>query len=150
MSSATWAKFTVLAMFLIVPILGHGQEILGRWQLIKQSTCVDDELDSASATEEELVADMKTMAGPAPQVLQFKENNTAVESTKIINRRKNYNSNALLYKYTGTDLHFLDKKSRTIIESYTVEKISADSLIITNAARVCETLIFVKIAPLKE
>jgi hypothetical protein len=51
----------------------------------------------------------------------------------------------LLYKYTGDALYILDKRSQTIIETFTIEQLSADSLIISNSARACETKVFVKI-----
>jgi hypothetical protein len=88
---------------------------------------------------------MKSLNDATPQVIEFKDNNSAEESTKIINRRKSYNSHALMYKYAGTTVHFLDKKSRTIIDSFTIEQLSADSLIISNSEQACETRIFVKI-----
>lgn len=138
-------KHLIIFLILALPTVSFSQDIIGKWQLVKQSTCMDDELGPSSDVEDELLDDMKGMAGSTPQVLQFKEKGTASETTKIINRRKSYNSNALLYKFTGSALHILDKKSQTIIESFTVEKLTADSLIITNASRVCETRVFVKI-----
>jgi hypothetical protein len=120
------------------------QSIIGKWQLIKQSNCVEDELADDADTQE-LVADMKGMSGATPQVLTLKEKNAGEENTKIITKRKSYNSKSFLYKYDGEFLYFLDKKSRTIIESFTVEKLSADSLIISNSSRACETRIFVRI-----
>jgi hypothetical protein len=121
------------------------QDIVGKWQLVKETTCVEDEVGPSTEEEEELVEEMKSYAGSTNQVIEFKDNNTATESTKIINRRKTYNSNALMYKFTGTDLHILDKKSKLIIDSFTVEQLSGDSLIITNSSRACETRVFVKI-----
>jgi hypothetical protein len=141
---------TLLLLFLLLPVISNGQGIVGKWQLVKQSNCIEDELDASSAEEEELIAEMKSMSSAAPEVIQFRENRTAEESTKIINKRKSYNSKALLYKFTGSALHILDKKSQTIIESFTVESLSADSLIITNAARACETRVFVKISKPRE
>ena len=121
------------------------QSIVGRWQLVKESSCVEDELSPDDAEHEELVNDMKSMSGASPQVLEFKENNSGSESTKIISRKKSYNSKGFLYRFDGEGLYFLDKKSKTIIEGFTVERFEADSLIITNSTRVCETKIFVRI-----
>ena len=137
---------TIVCIFILIPLsmVCRAQSIVGRWQLVKESTCVEDEL-STDAESEELVNDMKSMSGASPQVLEFKDNNTGTESTKIISRKKTYNSKGFLYRYDGDGLYFLDKKSRTIIEGFTVEKIEGDSLIITNSTRVCETKIFVRI-----
>ena len=123
----------------------RAQSIIGEWQLVKQSTCIEDEISMDGPDEEELVTDMKGLTKGTPQVIKFKENNTAEESTKIISRRKSYNSKSFLYKFDGSSLYVLDKKSRTIIEGFTVEKFEADSLIISNASRACDTKIFVKI-----
>ena len=124
----------------------HAQSIIGKWQLVKQTSCLDENLDSNEETGiEEVVDDMKSMSGATPQVIQFKEKNVAEESTRIVSKSKSYNSKSLLYKFNGDALHFLDKKSRTILESFTVEKFEADSLIISNASRACETRIFVRI-----
>lgn len=138
-------KILSMLMLLLVCSVGYAQEIIGKWQLVKESTCTEDELDANSADEEEIVREMKTMSGATPQTIEFKENNSAVESTKIIDRRKSYNSNAMAYKFTGEALHILDKKSRMIIDSFIVEQLSADSLIISNSERACETRVFVKI-----
>lgn len=118
------------------------QSIVGKWQLMRQTSCVEEEL---SDDEAGLVSEMKSRSSADIQVLQFKENNSAEESTKIISNKRSYNSKALLYKFTGDALYILDKRSKTIIEAFTVEKLSADSLIISNSARACETRVFVKI-----
>lgn len=126
-------------------VVCQAQSIVGRWQLVKESSCVEDELSPDDVETEELVDDMKSRSGATPQVIEFKDNNSGHESTKIISRKKSYNSKGFLYRFDGDGLYFLDKKSRTIIEGFTVEKLESDSLIITNSARVCETKIFVRI-----
>ena len=137
--------------FIVVMVLsaglsiGHSQSLVGKWQLIKQSNCVESELGEEEASVKEMVEDMKGLSGSEPQVIEFKDNNTGEESTKIISRKKSYNSKSFLYRYNETTLYFLDKKSKTIIEGFTVEKMDGDSLIISNTTRVCETKIFVKI-----
>ena len=125
-------------------LVGQAQSIVGRWQLVKQSTCVEDELGEVDEDTQALVDDMKASAGATPQVLELRDNNTGQESTKIISKKKSYSSK-FLYRYNENGLYFLDKKSQTIIEGYTVEKLEGDSLIISNSSRVCETKIFVRI-----
>jgi hypothetical protein len=135
-----------VVMILVGASLCQAQSIVGRWQLVKQSNCVETELDEEEdAGVKEMIGDMKGLSGAEPQVLEFKENNTAQESTKIINKKKSYNSKSFLYRYSDGSLYILDKKSRTIIEGFTVERLEADSLIISNAARACDTKIFVRI-----
>ena len=126
--------------------VGQSQSLIGRWQLVKQTTCLDYEASLNDSTGvEEVLNDMKSMSGPTANVIQFKENNSVEESTKMISKKKSYNSKSFLYKYNGTELYFLDKKSHTIIEGFSVEKFASDSLIISNTSRACETKVFIRI-----
>ena len=136
------AIFSVLLILLGSPQAG---DIIGKWQLVKESYCAEDELAPADEAERELIEEMQSMSSAAPRVINFRENRTAQESTRIINRRKAYNSNTLLYKITPTTLYFLDKRSQTIIETFSIEKLTADSLILTNSERACDTRVFIKI-----
>ncbi|HPM29110.1 MAG TPA: hypothetical protein PLJ60_02140 [Chryseolinea sp.] len=139
-------KTTILMIAICLLAMGaSAQSIIGKWQLVKQSNCVEDKLGEDDADTQDLVDDMKGMSGATPQVLTLKDKNAGEENTKIITKKKDYNSKSFLYKYDGEFLYFLDKKSRTIIEGFTVEKLSADSLIISNTSRACETRIFVRI-----
>lgn len=127
-------------------LVSNAQSIVGRWQLIKQSNCVENELEEEEDPGvKEMVEDMKGLSGSEPQIIEFKDNNTGSESTKIINRKKSYNSKSFLYRFDEQTLYILDKKSRTIVEGFTVEKMDGDSLIISNATRVCETKVFVRL-----
>lgn len=136
-------SFITFLIMTLAATVCKAQTIVGTWQMIKHTSCVEDGIDDTGS--EEMVKDMKSMSGATPQVLVLKENNNAEESTRIVSRRKSYNSKSFLYKYNGDAIYFLDKKSRTIIEGYTVEKFSADSLIISSAERACDTKIFVRI-----
>ena len=135
----------LFSAFSLLVMGANAQSIIGSWQLVRQSSCVEDELGTGDADTEELITDMKGMSGTTPQVLILKEKNEGEENTKIITKKKSYNSKSFLYKFDGEFLYFLDKKSRTIIESFTVEKLATDSLIISNTSRACETRIFVRI-----
>lgn len=127
-------------------VVCEAQSIVGRWQLSKQSNCVESELEEGEdATVKEMAEDMEGLSGAEPQIIEFKDNNTGSESTKIINKNKSYNSKSFLYRYSEGSLYILDKRSRTIIDGFTVEKLTNDSLIISNVSRVCETKIFVRV-----
>jgi hypothetical protein len=139
-------KTPILIFFLLSVTALKAQTLVGQWQLMKESTCAEDDIDMSDTDAAELVGQMKSMSsGGTPQIIQFKENLTAEESTKIISKKKSYNSKSFMYKFNGTSLYLLDKKSHTIIEGFTVEKLDADSLIISNASRACETKFFVRI-----
>ena len=137
-------KLILLLVLTGYTLLSQAQSIVGRWQLVKQSNCVEDEMGADDDTQA-LVDDMASMSGAAPQILEFRDNNTGQESTKIISKKKSYNSKSFMYRYNENGLYFLDKKSKTIIEGFTVERLEGDSLIISNASRVCETKIFVRL-----
>ncbi len=137
--------FVLVLVFCTTVSVCQAQSIVGRWQLVKQSNCVESELGEEEAGVKEMVDDMKGLSGAEPQVLEFKDNNTGSESTKIINKKKDYNSRSFLYRYNKETLYILDKKSRTIIDGFTIEKIDGDSLIISNVDRVCETKIFMRV-----
>jgi hypothetical protein len=138
-------KLILLLAITVSTLFCHAQSIVGRWQLVKQSSCVDDEVGAADEDTQVLIDDMKSMSGASPQVLELRANNTGQESTKIISKKKSYNSKSFMYRYNESGLYFLDKKSKTIIEGYSVERLEGDSLIISNSSRVCETKIFVRI-----
>ena len=90
--------------FIFVMVLGfstviaQAQSIVGRWQLVKQSNCVESELGEEEAGVKEMIEDMKGLSGAEPQILEFKENNTGEESTKIISKKKSYNSKSFMYR----------------------------------------------------
>jgi hypothetical protein len=137
---------TILVTALIcISSVCFSQSIVGTWQMVKHTSCLEDEVEVNSNDATEVLNDMKKMSGATPQILQLKENNTCEESTKIINRNKSYNSKSFMYRYNGEAIYFLDKRSHTIIEGYVVEKMAADSLIISNSSRACDTKIFVRI-----
>jgi hypothetical protein len=123
--------------------IATGQTLIGKWQLTKQTSCIESEIDSTD--EEDLVSDMKSHDSASPQVIHFKDAKSGEESTRVLSRRKDTNSKAFLYKFDGTNLHILDKRSRTISESYIVEKLDGESLILSNASRACDTKVFVRI-----
>lgn len=138
--------FILIAAMTSCIVICEAQSIVGRWQLSKQSNCVESELEEdEDASVKEMAEDMEGLSGAEPQIIEFKDNNTGSESTKIINKKKSYNSKSFLYRYNEGSLYILDKRSRTIIDGFTVEKLTNDSLIISNVSRVCETKIFVRV-----
>ena len=122
------------------------QSIVGEWQLIKQSTCMEENMKPLADSTQRMLNDMKSRGGATASTVTFKDNQAGEESTRIINSRKSGYSKNFLYKFDGEMLMVLDKRSRTITDNYIVEKFSADSLILANASRPCETKIFLKIS----
>lgn len=120
----------------------QAQSIIGNWQLVKQSTCLEENMTADSSTG--LVEEMKNMSPPGTQIVSFKEKQAGEESTRILNKRKGANSKNFLYRFDGEMLMILDKKSRTITDTYMVDKFSADSLVVSNISRPCETKFFLR------
>lgn len=118
--------------------------IVGSWQLVKEGNCLE-ETASNKDVGETLREEMQSRSSPAPQVVNFKENATGEESSRILNTSKTANLKRFYYKFNGEMLLILDKKSQTISDSYLVDKFTADSLIVSNASRPCDTKIFLKI-----
>ena len=136
----------VLAILLVLfPASMNAQNIMGKWQLVKQLNCITDEIETESEDEAELVAEMRSMSGPAANVVEFKKKGMGEESTRILNRKKSASPRNFLYRFNGETLLILDKRSQTLTHTYTVDRISPDSLIVSNANRPCETRIFLKI-----
>jgi len=123
----------------------YAQTIVGSWQLMKQSDCMDDKISVDDEGVQDVLNDMNKMSSPTPQVVQFKDNQSGEESTHILNKKKTTNAKAFLYKIDESSLYILDKKSHTISETYTIEVLKSDSLILSNTARACETKIFVRV-----
>ena len=119
--------------------------IVGDWQLVKKSTCLEESASNDRESLENLRDDMHSRSSVTPQVVSFKANSTGEESTRILNSGKVANPKKFYYKFNGEVLFILDKKSQTISDSYVIDKFTADSLIISNASRPCETRIFVKL-----
>lgn len=117
------------------------EEIVGSWQLVKQSTCLEQTANGRDAKAQQ------NMPSPSAsgQVVTFKDNASAEESTPLLNSARSSNPKKFLYKFNGDMLLILDKKSQTISDSYMVDKFTPDSLIISNTSRPCETRVFVKI-----
>lgn len=124
----------------------QAQSIVGKWQLIKQTNCLEEELEDSEEDLIDLTDDLSGMSSRTPQVVNFNSNLSCNMTTQLIDHRKPVNVKSLLYKFDGENLYILDKKSRTIVATYAVDKLTADSLIYSNAARACETKIFLRLS----
>ena len=138
-------KFMIPVALVLLSTPLFSQTIVGTWQLMKQSNCMSDQLP-VDEEEEELLQDMSTMAQrDLPLTIEFKSNNTGSENLHTLNSKKESKYKSFLFKFDGDNLYMLDKKSQTISEAYTVDKLSADSLIYSNVSRPCETKVFVRL-----
>jgi hypothetical protein len=138
-------KHLFLILFAVLSYSGFSQSLIGSWQLVKQTSCIDTELADEDETVQGMIDDMKSRNDQTPQVLRFKDSKNGDESTKILNQKRSSNTRNFLYKFNGTSLYILDKKSQIIVDTFTVDVLQGDSLVISNAARPCETKVFVKL-----
>jgi len=139
-------KTFVFALFIgLISTAGNAQTIIGSWQLIKETTCLESEVATDDDETEDLVADMKSRSGPDARVLRFGAKNEGDESIRILTRKKSAGKQSFLYKFDGTTLYILDKKSQVIADTYTVDSLTADALILSHAQRACETKVFARI-----
>lgn len=134
--------FLLLALWLNV---SQAQSIIGTWQLMKETTCMEENMEPLDEDMEKIKSDMSGMSSRTPQVIVFKDNGSGEESLRIIDTRKNAGKSSFLYRSDADNLYILDKKSRTIKGSYKIEELTSSSLILSNASRPCETRIFVRI-----
>jgi hypothetical protein len=139
--------FCLLGYIVFVPIavFGQSESLYGTWQLVKQSSCLDETASTKTDSLELLREDMHTQSSATPVIIVFKDNSTGEESTRILNSKRAANQKKFFYKFNGEMLLILDKKSQTISDSYMVDRFTADSLIVSNVSRPCETKIFRKI-----
>jgi hypothetical protein len=133
-----------ISAFVTTLHFAQAQSIVGTWQLIKQTTCLEEDMEPVSDEINQLLEDRSGMASPSPKVIVFKENNTGQESIRLIDHRKASGTSNFLYKFSGNGLYILDKKSQTIKDAYAVERLTADSLIFSNSSRPCEVRIFLR------
>lgn len=142
----TFAAFSSI-MFILLSGAAMAQtgDIYGTWQLIRQSSCMEESANEDDDGPEELRSEMHGRSQATGQIVTFRDNSSGEESTRILNSKKTANNKKFFYKFNGEMLLILDKKTQTISDSYMVDKFTADSLIISNASRPCETKIFVKI-----
>ena len=100
----------------------QAQSIIGSWQLVRETNCVEEHITANNDDVQNLTNDMKAMSSPTPQVVTFKEKAQGEESTRILTRKKPSNKKSFLYRFDGERLMILDKRSQTISENFTVEQ----------------------------
>ena len=128
-----------------ISIALRAQSIVGSWQLVKETNCMEEQMSTDNDSASNMLEDMKSMSSPSAQVVTFKEKLTGEESTRVLTRKRSDNRKSFLYKFDGEMLLILDKKSQTITENFTVEKFTTDSLIISSSSRPCEIRVFSRI-----
>lgn len=123
----------------------RSQSIVGVWQLVSHTTCLDDALPGEDDDTNELIADMQSRSRGTSSVIRFKDNSSGDESIHLLDKRKTVKRSSFMYKFDGNRLYFLDKKSKLMVGTYDVDRLGNDSLIFSNASRACETRVFIRL-----
>lgn len=134
-----------LLMMVVVAAGCYGQSVVGYWQVAKESTCLGNEMAPSSETEEELSQQMAALAGPVPKVIQFNTDNTGEHNWKSIGKKKAAVREKFLYKVADDVVYLLDKKSRLITDTYMIQVLTAESLVLVNKSRSCERMELVRV-----
>ena len=121
------------------------QSLVGTWQLVQHTTCLEGALDSEDDATADLLEEIRSQGKGTSSVIRFKADNSGDERIRLLDTRKSSKRNSFLYRYSEGKLYFLDKKSRLLVGSYDVDRLSADSLVFSDARRACETRTFVRL-----
>ena len=132
-------------ILLLAALSGYSQTIVGIWQVTKESTCLEIELGSSSEAEEELTNEMAALSGQTPKVLQFNSDNSGEQNWKSAGRKKSAVRDKFLYKVADYTLYLLDKKSKLITDTYLIEVLTENNLVLVNKSRSCEQIELVRV-----
>lgn len=135
----------ILTLLSTIFVQTKAQSLVGTWQLVRHTTCLEDEIGDEDEATGDLLEDIRSRESGTPSVIEFKSDNSGEESIRLLASKRSNKRNNFLYRYNEGKLYFLDKKSRLLVGSYDVDRLSADSLVFSDASRACETRIFVRL-----
>lgn len=120
------------------------QSLVGTWQVVKRTYCPEKELADASKPDQTMPKkELSSLPPSAPGLISFHADNSGEESMKRANRKKP-GIRKFHYKYDGENIYILDKRSHLITRGFTVETLTADSLVYFTAGKECEKTFFVR------
>jgi hypothetical protein len=132
----------IIVIFLTFVITATSQSLIGSWQLVKQTNCQEE---NTSGDAGKKAMDLKSTDDKIQPIVHFVDHLNVQETVPILNTRKNINSKHFLYKLDSATLYILDKRTRTIAETYNIDSWKEDSLILVHTTRPCETRVFIKV-----
>lgn len=138
-------RLSGLIILLLAALNGYSQSIMGTWQVMKESNCLGNELESPTETEEELTNQMAALSGQTPKVMRFNPDNSGEQNWKAVGKRKTAVREKFLYKMADDVLYILDKKSKLITDTYLIHVLTAESLVLVNKSRSCERMELVRV-----
>lgn len=122
-----------------------GQSLVGKWQVIGQTNCLEKELPDSVKSDDTLLEDFKNQSVHSPVVMLFTHDGVAKRMIKVTGEKKPAETKEYRYAFDGTNIKLLDKKSKSLVLVYTVEALTGDSLVYSVPERVCEKTTLVRI-----
>ena len=137
-------KATITLMLSFAFCLANSQSLVGTWQITKQTNCLEIEVSDTTKTDAALMKEFESKSTRSPKVLIFRSDNSGEEGMKIPEKKKTSNTKKFLYKYDGSVIYILDKKSHLITKSLIVDTLTSDSLVYHTNGKNCETVFLVR------
>ncbi len=125
--------------------LANSQPLIGTWQVTKQTNCLEREVSDSVQMDENLLQEFSSKSTRSPKVMTFREDNSAEESIKELDKKRSKSVKKFHYKHDGDNIYILDKKSHLIVSRLIIETLTSDSLVYYTAGRECEKTFFVRI-----
>jgi hypothetical protein len=138
-------KWTITLALSFAVCLANSQSLVGTWQLTKQTNCLESEVSDTTATDADMMKQFSSKSSNrSPKVMVFRSDNTGEENVRVLNKKKPDQIKKFLYKFDGTTIYLLDKKSRLITGSLIVDELTSSSLVYHTAGKVCEQVTLVR------
>lgn len=129
---------TLIVWLVMTAFAANAQSIEGTWQVVEEKTCFEAQLNE-SETEKELKQNMHSTKNAVARVITFKKNGTGEEGIFSTGKKKGEDKAAFKYRYVGTDLQLIDKKSGIMTQQLVIDELTATTLRFHLAGKDCET-----------
>ena len=137
-------KATITLMLSFAFCLANSQSLVGTWQLVKQTNCLEQEVSDTTKTDADLMKEFSSKSNRSPKVMVFRADNSGEENFRTMEKKKSNSLKKFLYKFDGTTIYILDKKSRLITGSLLVDTLTSESLVYHSTGKNCETVYLVR------
>ena len=137
-------KATITLILSFAFCLANSQSLVGTWQMIKQSNCLEDEVSDTTKMDADMMKEFSSKSTRSPKVVIFRIDNSGEEAVKTPEKKKASNVKKFMYKFDGASIYILDKKSHLITNTLIVDTLTSDSLVYHSAGKVCEQVFFVR------
>ena len=91
-----------------------------------------------------MMKEFSSKSKPSSKMVKFNIDNSGEEQVKQLEKKKASTVKKFHYKFDGTTIYILDKKSRLIVSSMSVETLTSDSLVYNTSGKSCEKVMLVR------